>query len=674
MSVGRQLVIAFVATVALTGVLSIVSSGRVVIRTLRGIQQDRLNEEKERLDIFLQQRSEQVFHKAVSVAEDPSVQSLVRRWDEPNLAQRLDLLRRALNLDVLVVVDRKRRFVASILDDLPLTDKPHDPIFSEAMQGKNLDRIMPTNLGFEMRAVVPVGKPPTAALLAGLSLSQSFVEEQKMLFGMDVAVLYEGEVLAHTLPFELKHFPSRTIFQVKELGGDEAHLVEAEVEGNAYFTVIKPIYIEERGTRQGFLVLFLSKAELVAASRHTLRQMGLVALVAVLLATAVGVVVARRLTTPILALAGSAQKIARGEQVKVPLIPKRDEIGVLSRAFIQMTENLRDIIEDQRQQIHRILDHVRDAGQGDLTRAIGSGREDAFGQLAAGFDQMIASLRELVTSIRDVAGTVEGQSQGLLVMSHEQTQRMKELSRQMMEIVGATEENLASLRTTSDQTEKLAQFALEMERVSSDGQRAVEQAQAAMSGIRQTAQLTEKRMKHLSDLSQEIGKVVLTIQDVADQIHLLSLNAAIEAARAGELGRGFSVVADEVRKLAEGTHRDAEQIASIVRMIQSETSATTMAMEQELKQVEAGMTTIENTGTVLQSLIAAIAQCAHLSRTIQVATEEGKGGAERVANQTASMQRVIREVEEAAGRLREQAESLKEASAELKTSSGRFQV
>jgi methyl-accepting chemotaxis protein len=127
-----------------------------------------------------------------------------------------------------------------------------------------------------------------------------------------------------------------------------------------------------------------------------------------------------------------------------------------------------------------------------------------------------------------------------------------------------------------------------------------------MKRIKFAVEATAARVTELGAKGEQIGAIVETIDDIAEQTNLLALNAAIEAARAGEQGKGFAVVADEVRKLAERSSRATKEIAALIGEVQAGTDQAVKAMQIGAREVESGAELASKSGAALDDISSAV--------------------------------------------------------------------
>ena len=130
-------------------------------------------------------------------------------------------------------------------------------------------------------------------------------------------------------------------------------------------------------------------------------------------------------------------------------------------------------------------------------------------------------------------------------------------------------------------------------------QQTVESIEELRSSVAETA----KKVKRLTESSQEISKIVALISEISAKTNLLAFNASIEAVRAGEHGQGFRIVADEVRRLAERVSESTKDIEQLVSGIQLETAEVLTMMEKGTTQVVTSTKLVDQTRETLLSLV-----------------------------------------------------------------------
>jgi methyl-accepting chemotaxis protein len=261
------------------------------------------------------------------------------------------------------------------------------------------------------------------------------------------------------------------------------------------------------------------------------------------------------------------------------------------------------LIKSLNRTIKKLANGVNQIADGNLNIHIGFECNDELGMLASDMNRMAGNLKTVMDEVRSSADGVASASDNLSTAAAQIAAGAGTVSSQVESVATAGEEMAATSSEIAQNCAGAAEVARQTNATAVAGAVVVDNAIAAMHRIAERVKESAKTIGGLGSRSDQIGEIVETIEDIADQTNLLALNAAIEAARAGEQGRGFAVVADEVRALAERTTKATREIAQMIELIQKETREAVSAMEEGVAEVEDGKVEASRSGDALREII-----------------------------------------------------------------------
>ncbi|MDE7029579.1 MAG: methyl-accepting chemotaxis protein [Lachnospiraceae bacterium] len=357
-------------------------------------------------------------------------------------------------------------------------------------------------------------------------------------------------------------------------------------------------------------------------------------LLSILLSVIVALALAVNIATPMKACAERMKLLVKGDlNTPMPKINSKDETGMLARSTASLVEGLSTVIND----ISYLLNEMANQNLNIRTE-----HEDVY----------VGSFRDILLSMRN--------------MKSELNSAMRQVNYSAGQVAAASSQLSASAQTlsqgTTEQASSVEELAVRISEISAQAKNTANGAMDVRGKTHQTGKevsLCNQKMQDLVEAmdkiqtsSNEIEKILKTIDDIAFQTNILALNASVEAARAGSAGKGFAVVAEEVRSLA-GKSAEAAQNTSVL-------------IENSTEAVHKGTKIVKNTAEILlgvvnsiQFMVDSIDQIATVSNEQSNAVEQVSLGINQISDVVQSNSATAEEGAAASEQLSSEAASLK---------------
>ena len=338
--------------------------------------------------------------------------------------------------------------------------------------------------------------------------------------------------------------------------------------------------------------------------------------------TLIGKIITNSITEPVEQIDAAVASLRKGELSNVEMLTyeSEDEFGDTIRNLKEAMGILADYVSE-------ISVEVKAIAQGDLTRN-GDDITDFLGDFSELKTSLLYILKRFNSTLTEISNLAEQVSSN----ASEVENASKSLADGATEQAGVIEELNATIDTVVNLA---ADTAKETQSASARVKASVNKTDEEKEKMNEL--LTE--MKHITEISKEIGNIITDIEDIASQTNLLSLNASIEAARAGEAGRGFAVVADQIGKLAADSAKSAVNTRDLI--------------DKTLVEIEKGNTITRTTADAFNQIIADMESFAELAENTM----------EKANSQAESLEQIGQGIEQLSGVVQGNAASSEENTA-----------
>lgn len=317
---------------------------------------------------------------------------------------------------------------------------------------------------------------------------------------------------------------------------------------------------------------------------------------------------------------------------------------------------------------------AKQVAAGDLSSEIEVQREDEIGELQGALKDMNDGLKVMVSQISESAEQQASAAEELSLITDQTRDHVREQNEGTKQVEIAINDMSLTFSDVNQSTVEAKQAAQLANDEAVQGSKEVNNTISSIHSFASEVDHMADTLQEVEEGANNIGGIVDVINGIADQTNLLALNASIEAARAGDQGRGFAVVADEVRSLAKSTQGSTKQIEKMVAQLQQGAQASAKAMNRGKNQMGMVVKQAENTGASLVRINEAVMQIQLMTQKIAEAYEQQSVVTEQVTQNIIHISELSLQTGTDSEQIMKASEELARLAANLQKETHRFKV
>ena len=396
-------------------------------------------------------------------------------------------------------------------------------------------------------------------------------------------------------------------------------------------------YAPVGGTEGWSVAVATPKSNYLADTYFSMAINILVIIASILASIVVALKLSSNISEPMKACAARMKLLVEGDLTSpVPQVRGRDETAELTQSTADMVAGLNTIINDINYLLREMANQNLD---------IRSSHRDAY---VGGFQEILLSMRTLKVELSNTMRQINASAGQVSSASNQVSMGAQTLSQGSMTQASSVEELAATITDISNSAKTTAAAAEEAGRF-------VNQAGGQLGVSVEHVKELNAAMEKISSSSEEISKIIATIENIAFQTNILALNAAVEAARAGSAGKGFAVVADEVRNLATKSDQAAKatkelietSIAAVseggraVGLVTESLEQTSVSAGHVTAQMDIVVEAVENQTAAINQVTEGIDQISSVVQTNSATAQESAAASEELSAEAASLKQLV---------------------------------